>query len=274
MIHTSPDGIKLRVATLAVLTLSLNLILFSPQHARAQQQTPNAEQKELKKEIEEMKERLNTIQRDLQEIKQLLGRQNFNAVRSREVVVDTDGDPFKGDRNAKLTLIEFSDYQCPFCARYVRETLPLIERDYVKTGKLKYVFRDYPLESIHPNALTASKAAGCAGEQGKYWEMHGRLFANQSALGASDMAFHAEAVGLEREKFQHCLGRGRHEDGIRKKMAEGASLGVRGTPTFFLGLTSPNDPKVKVLRVLRGAVPYAQFKEVIDSLLSPPQQLP
>jgi protein-disulfide isomerase len=271
MIHTSPDASKLRAKTLATLTLLLNLILFYPQPARAQQQPSAPGEKDLRKEIEEMKESLNTIQRDLQEIKQLLGRQNFNAVRSREVIVNTDGDPFKGDKDAKLTLIEFSDYQCPFCARYVRETLPLIEKDYVKTGKLKYVFRDYPLETIHPNALTASKAASCAGEQGKYWEMHDQLFGNQSALSASDMAFHAKAIGLERVKFQQCLDSGRYESEIRKKMAEGASLGVRGTPSFFLGLTSPNDPKVKVLRVLRGAVPYAQFKEVLDSILSSSQ---
>ncbi len=271
MIRTSPDGSKPLAKTFAVLALLLNLILFYPQPARAQQTQPAADEKELRKEIEEMKESLNTIQKDLQEIKQLLGRQNFNAVRSREVVVNTEGDPFKGEKNAKLTLIEFSDYQCPFCSRYVHDTFPRIENDYIKTGKIKYVFRDFPLESIHPNALVASKAASCAGEQGKYWEMHDRLFSNQNALNASDMPLHAKAIGIELTKFQQCLDSGKYDGEIRKKMAEGTSLGVRGTPSFFLGLTSPNDPKVKVLKVFRGAMPYAQFKEVIDSLLAPQQ---
>lgn len=149
--------------------------------------------------------------------------------------------------------------------------MPQIEREYIKTGKLKYVARDFPLESIHRDAFKAAEAAHCAGDQGKYWEMHARLFANQRALGPSDLALHAQAVGLDRPKFQACLESGKHAEKIRKDLADGQKAGVTGTPAFFLGVTRPNDPTVKVLRVLTGAQPYASFKEAIDSVLSSPQ---
>ncbi|HYE64582.1 MAG TPA: DsbA family protein [Pyrinomonadaceae bacterium] len=253
----------------AILTALMMLTLFYSSPARAQQ-TPVEDQKELRKEIEALKEGQKEIQRELQEIKKLLLAKQAPAPAEpqREITINIDGDPFKGDENARLTLIEFSDYQCPFCSRFVRETFPQIERDYIKTGKIKYIFRDFPLESIHPNALTASAAANCAGEQGKYWEMHDQLFKNQNALSPSDMARHAKAIGADQVKFQQCLDSKKYEAEIRKKMAEGSSAGVSGTPSFLLGLTTPGNPKVKILRGLRGAVPYANFKEVIDNLLS------
>jgi protein-disulfide isomerase len=144
--------------------------------------------------------------------------------------------------------------------------LPQIERDYIKTGKLKYVFRDFPLESIHKDAFKAAEAAECAGEQGKFWEMHTRLFENQRAL--SDLSPHAKAIGIDTAKFQQCLESGKSAAKIRKDLADGQKAGVTGTPSFFLGVTQRNDPKVKVLRTLKGAQPYTSFKDAIDGLLS------
>jgi len=221
----------------------------------------------LRKEIEALKQGQQRIQRELEAIKKLLsGRQGPPAVETQDVVLSADDDPFKGDKNARLTLVEFSDYQCPFCARHFRETLPQIERDYVKTGKVKYVFRDFPIESIHKDAFKAGEAANCAGEQGKYWEMHDRLFSNQQALGQKDLSLHAQTLGLDMPGFQQCLTSGRQASEIRKDVAEGSKVGVRGTPTFFLGLTQP-DSKIKVLRIIRGAQPYTVFKDAIENLL-------
>ena len=149
--------------------------------------------------------------------------------------------------------------------------MPQIEREYIKTGKLKYVARDFPLESIHPLAFKAAEAAHCAGEQGKYWEMHSRLFENQRALSLKDLPQHAQALGLDAPKFQQCLESGKYASRIRKDLADGQKAGITGTPGFFLGVTEPNDPKVKALRVLKGAQPYASFKDAIDSLLSSQQ---
>lgn len=261
-----------RLWTLTLMLLVSAFLCLPP--AQAQQPQPTEKtgaQADLRKEIEELKLGQQAIQKELQELKKLLlaGRQPAApAEPPRDLVLDIAGAPLKGDQNARLTLIEYSDYQCPFCSRYVRDTLPLIERDYIKTGKIKYVFRDFPLESIHPNALLASEAAACAGEQGKYWEMHERLFDHPNALNATDMPAHAQSVGLNPSSFKQCLDSGKHKESIRKGMTEAVSLGVNGTPTFFIGLTSPNDSKVKVIRALKGAAPFANFKEVIDGILA------
>lgn len=227
------------------------------------------ELKVLRKELESLKQGQSDIHKELQEIKTLLrGRVAAPPPEPRNVVLGVKDDPFKGEKSAKLTLIEFSDYQCPFCARHVSQTWPQIEQDYVKTGKLKYVLRDFPIQSIHPQAFKAHEAANCAGEQEKYWEMHGRLFANQKAMSPKDLSDHAQALVLDMPKFQQCLDGGKYASKIRNDISEGQKAGAQGTPTFFLGYTEPNDSKVKVVRVIRGAQPYAGFKQVIDSLLS------
>ena len=146
--------------------------------------------------------------------------------------------------------------------------MPQIESEYIKTGKVKYVVRDFPLESIHNNAFKAAEAANCAGEQGKYWEMHARLFGHQQALGPKELPQHAQALGLDASKFQQCLDSRKYAAKIRQDLADGQQAGVTGTPSFFLGVTEPNGSKVKAVRVLKGAQPYASFKAAIDSLLS------
>ena len=166
-----------------------------------------------------------------------------------------------------MTLIEFSDYQSPFCARHVRQTLPQIEKDYIATGKIKYVFRDFPLTSIHKQAFKAAEAANCAGAQGKYWGMHDRLLAKRKALAVKDLEANALAIGREISAFQQCFHCGKTAKEIREDLAEGQKAGVRGTPTFFIGRTDPKKPTVKVLKIVRGARPYSSFQECIDSLL-------
>jgi len=228
--------------------------------------------KTIREEINSLKEGQTAIQKDLQEIKKLLASRPAPAAQTaefKEAVLNIGDDPFKGDKNAKLTLVEFSDFQCPFCAKHVRETFTKIDEEYVKTGKIKYVFMDFPLESLHPNAFKAAEAANCAGEQGKYWEMHDILFANNKALSPKDLTKHAEAIGLDMPKFQECLDSGKNAAEIRKDMAEGMGAGVKGTPTSFLGLTGPDGSKIKVTKILRGAIPYSNFKEAIEGVISP-----
>ena len=236
---------------------------------------PSAELGALRKEIETLKEGQKAIQQDLQEIKNLLrAAQTTQAppqAAPQEVLLSLDGAPFKGEKTAKVTMVEFSDYQCPFCARYFRDTLPQIEREYIRTGKVKYVLRDLPIQSIHPLAFKAAEATHCASEQGKYWEMHDRLFANPGALARKDLSGHAQALGLDVAAFDQCLDSGKHAARIRKDLAESQKAGVRGTPTFFLGLTEPNSSQLKAVRVIRGAQPYDAIKEAVDSLLTSSQ---
>ncbi len=130
------------------------------------------------------------------------------------------------------------------------------------------MIRDFPLESIHPQAFKAAEASHCANEQGKYWEMHERLFANQKALGVKDLPQHAQALGLDEAKFQQCLDSGKYAARIRKDLTEGQKLGVTGTPGFFLGVTDPNGTEIKSVRQIKGAQPWAAFQGAIDSLLA------
>jgi protein-disulfide isomerase len=146
--------------------------------------------------------------------------------------------------------------------------LPQLEQDYIKTGKVKYVTLDFPLESIHKNAFKAAEAARCAGAQGKYWEMHARLFANQGALDLKDLPGHAEALGLAMPAFQQSLESGRYAEAIRKDLTAGQQAGVTGTPAFFVGVTEANASTVKALRQRTGAQPAAAFQAAIDGLLA------
>jgi protein-disulfide isomerase len=223
----------------------------------------------LTRDVESLKARLEAIQRELDGLKALLRTRPPGAQdEPRNVTVSVKDAVFKGERTAKLTLIEFSDYQCPFCGRHSRETLPQLVRDYVETGKLRYVFRNFPLEALHPQAFKAAEAAHCAGEQGRYWQMHDRLFADQQALGVPQLSGHAQALGLDLTSFEQCLGSGKYAGKVRQDLVDGQAAGVRGTPIFYLGITEPNDGDVKSVRVIFGAHPYPAFREAIEGLLT------
>ena len=182
--------------------------------------------------------------------------------------ISADDDPVIGDPNAPVTIIEFSDFECPFCARFHVQTLPAIMEEYINDGKVKLVFRDFPIQSIHPNALPASLAAECADEQGKFKEMHDALFDNQgqwSNVQTADAVAlfmqYANAMQLEQEQFDSCLTNGKYIDEIRNDLIDGRDYGVSGTPGFFIG----NDEVGYV--ELTGAQPYEAFKRVIDAQL-------
>ncbi len=247
---------------ISLVIISVLLVIFYAQPGSTES---GGEMETLREDIKALKEGQTAIQKELQEIKTLLRSRQAPPDEPQNVVLDIDGAPIKGDKDAKVTIVEFSDYQCPFCGRHVRDTIPQIKAEYIKTGKVKYVFSDFPLD-FHQNAFKAAEAARCAREQGKYWEMHDRLFGNQQALG--DLTPHAEAVGLNMSKFQKCMDSGKYAEAVRKDIEEGQKAGVSGTPTFFIGLTDPKDSEVKAVKKIVGAQPYANFKSAIDGLLS------
>ena len=248
------------VATLLVLAIAPPSRAQSPDLATLQ-----ADVAKLKKDVE-------GVQRELQEIKTLLrGRAATPPEEFKSIVLGIGDGPFKGAPDARVTLVEFTDYQCPFCARHQKETVPQLLEKYVKTGKLKYVVRDFPLEAIHPAAVKAAEAPHCAGDGGKYWEMHERLFANPRAMAPADLVAHAQALGLDSKAFQACLEGGKYTPRVNQARAEGASAGVRGTPSFFLGITEPNSDKITAVAAIRGAHPFAKFQEEIETLLASPK---
>lgn len=185
-----------------------------------------------------------------------------------ELKISADNDPIIGNSNAPITIIEFSDFQCPFCAKFHIQTLPKIMDEYIKEGKVKLVFRDFPIQSIHSNALLASVAAECANEQGKFKEMHDKLFENQNEWSSKDtdnliILFNQYSLemGIEKEKFDSCLKNGKYIKEIQKDLDDGRTYGVSGTPGFFIG----NDEMGFI--ELKGAHPFENFKNVIDTQL-------
>jgi len=184
------------------------------------------------------------------------------------IQVSLDDDPFKGNADAPVTIVEFSDFQCPFCLRFYEQTLPSIIENYVDTGKVKFVYRDLPLDSIHPNARPVHIAAECADEQGKFWEYHDILFDKQvewQRLSSSDLQStltqYGSDLGLESASFEACLESDVIADEVNKDTLDAARYGATGTPAFFIG--NEKDGFVKI----SGAQPYAAFQAVIDAQL-------
>lgn len=176
--------------------------------------------------------------------------------------VSADDDAVLGDPNAPVTLIEFSDFQCPFCRTFYKETLPQIKKEYIATGKVKLVFRDFPL-SFHPGATPAAEGSECAREQGKYWEMHDAIFDEQDKQGSGTIQFTADDVkkwaakiGLDTPKFNQCLDSGKYRQEVEKDLIDGSAAGVNGTPATFING-----------RLVTGAQPFAAFKAIIDEEL-------
>jgi hypothetical protein len=163
-------------------------------------------------------------------------------------------------------LIEFADFQCPFCARFVRDTYPELRREFIESGRLKHVFRNVPLP-IHPLALQAAVAAECAHEQGRYWEMNRRLFAHQDALESEHLREHARAVGLDDTRFGECIAQGTVTERIGRDLSEAERLGIRSTPTFFIGTAEPSG-ETRLLMRIAGAQPYQEFKSALDEAAS------
>jgi protein-disulfide isomerase len=244
-------------AALAVLTF------LAPSLSPAQ--TPAADDP-LRRDIEALKEGQKAIQKDLEEIKRILQSRPVADALPKDPISIAD-EPFKGEPGAKVALIEFSDYQCPFCGRYTKEVFPQIESDYVNTGKVKYVFFDLPLD-FHKQAFKAAEAAHCAGEQGQFWEMHDLPFENQSALSPEQLSTYAKRIGLSETTFRQCLDSGKFSADIKKDIADAGSAGISGTPTFLVGIVQPGDEHVKVVRKLVGAKPYTEFKAAVDSVLT------
>jgi len=156
----------------------------------------------------------------------------------------------KGDAHARVALIEFSDFQCPFCGNYARDLFPKVQKEYIDTGTVLYGYRHFPLNMIHPLAQNAAKAARCAAEQDKFWLMHDVLFRHQNALAAADLVGYAEQMVSNQARFAACLeaDASNPDDDVQ----EGKRLGVTSTPTFLVGTVQPNG-EVRVMTRIRGA---------------------
>ena len=173
-------------------------------------------------------------------------------------------DASRGRPDAPVTIVEFTDYQCPFCKRFEAETWPQLKRNYVDTGKVRFIVRDLPLE-FHDSALPAAEAAHCAGEQGKFWPMHDALIAKGSDLGAGGLQTQAGRLGLDLPRFQACVAQHRYAKDILRNAALANSLGLEGTPAFVIGRV--HDGELSGVSGM-GAQPYENFAQQIEEELA------
>ncbi len=191
---------------------------------------------------------------------------------SGPVKVSVSDNPVLGDKNAKVTLIEFSDYECPFCKRHFDQVYPQLKKDYLDTGKVKLVYRNYPLPFHDPMATYEAKAALCAREQGgdaTYFKIHDEIFkqttSNGNGLTKDKVKQIAASLGLNADVLSACADGTKYDAKIKSDIADGSVVGVNGTPSFFIGKSDPSGTINGTIIV--GAQPYSAFQTAIDPLL-------
>jgi protein-disulfide isomerase len=227
----------------------------------------------LQQQIDELKRSQERMLKELEEIKSLLrelptrSELNAQAAAPQAYSLDVQGEPFRGDNRARVAIIEYSDFNCSFCARYQREIYPRIDQEFIKPGKVKYYFRDLP-EPGQTNSMLKARAARCAGEQGKFWELHDLLFAEHAAKSDLDLGPYVQALGLDATSFNACLESDRFADNIRFSVAGAKKIGLKGTPGFLIGTVSDNGDSVLATKVFVGAESFESFKSMLDELLA------
>jgi protein-disulfide isomerase len=219
-------------------------------------------------------EQADEILQELKQIHQLLERQQTAPAPTPAVVPPAPqrvqvqlGKEFSlGRADAPVTVVEFNDLQCPFCARFHATTFPEIKKNYIDTGKVRFINRDLPLDDLHPQAIRAANAARCGGEQNKYWEVAAKIIENSGSLSPQSIDQYAKLAGVDMKKFQSCMESGRNLDAIRESAQAARALGVSGTPSFVIGRVTGDtlDGQIYV-----GALPYASFDAAIKGALAP-----
>ncbi len=180
--------------------------------------------------------------------------------------VKLDANPSLGNATAKIAIVEYSDYECSYCRGFFTQVFPELKKQYIDTGIVRFIHKDLPLRKIHPQAMAAAMAANCAGEQGRFWEMHRALFTTPSQLSAGLYLNLAQELKLDRAKFSACLNNPQHEREILRDMEEATRLGITGTPSFLVGKIQGET--LTMMSMAKGVVNIAAFAKEIDSLSS------
>jgi protein-disulfide isomerase len=222
------------------------------------------------------KDQANAILNELRQIRQLLERQETTAAaQAARPAAAPPSDKVKmsvgtgwyalGREDAPVTVVEFTDYQCPFCRRFEADSFAQLKKDYIDTGKVRFVSRDLPLD-FHPNAPAAAIAARCAGEQHKFWEMRDAMMLDTATdLGPDSILKYGQKTNLDMTAFGGCVKDKKYTSAIQKDTADAGALGISGTPSFVIGRTAKDE--IAGVRIV-GAVPYTVFDSTIKDLLS------
>lgn len=231
------------------------------------QQSPQALQTQidsLRNEVQSLKQQQSTILQQLGAIQQMLARQQAPQPPANPVI-DLKGSPMRGSGNAKVAIVEYTDYWCGFCARFATQTMPEILKSYIETGKVRYYLKDFAAQ----RGPHVAQAAWCAADQNKYWQMHDTLFAHYGKYDDKELVSYAAQVGADPTLFQKCVASGSHAADVQKGMDSGSQIGIDGTPTFLIGAIDPAAPdQMKTVVRVVGAQPLDAFKAALDSVLA------
>lgn len=240
---------------------------------------PEARRPSLQAQINQLRAGQDRLLAELKEIKALLQERSAKmetpvARRAPDLLtVNVFGEPFKGSPAARVAILEYSDFDCSYCAKYATEIYPLIDHAYLKAGTVKYFFRDYPGPE-HPGAPFKAKVARCAGDQDRFWEAHDLLFRNQKPLDGPGMAQFTHQLGLEESRFQACLTSNRYIEAIQRSADSAQRMRLNGTPAFLIGTLSEDGSLLQATKVFLGAESYQAFRDALDGLLKPAVPVP
>lgn len=254
---------------LGKLVLTMFLVIFGSQYIVFAQESTS----DLRKEIDELKQEQKATREDIRMIKNLLlqGQKPVQRpappqVNVHDVEFELGNNPEKGSKSAPLVLVEFSDYQCSFCARHSKQTYPEIYNQYINTGKLRYVFVDKPLPS-HNMANDMAMAAHCAAGQGKFSEMHEGMMDSPEYI--NDLTILASSFDIDMHKFKSCMETKKYADKIASNLSLAMKLHISSVPGFVIASVNPDDPqKVTGISFIRGAAPFTVFQQEIDQALN------
>ena len=253
------------------------LLAFAFLDLRAQPQ-PEPQKKRpgtsLQAQIDSLREGQEKLQKELEELRALLEERPVRrdapvAARPQEAItLNVFGEPFKGSAGARVAILEYSDFDCSYCAKYATEIYPLIDHAYIQSGQVKYFFRDLPGPE-HPNALFKARVARCAGEQDQFWGAHDRLFKNQSPFDGPGLVAFATALGLDWERFNTCITSDQYLEAIQRSSLGASRMRIHGTPAFLIGTLSEDGTVLRAVKVILGAESFQAFQSVLDGLLKP-----
>ena len=210
---------------------------------------------------------------ELRQIRQLLEHQERAVIPEvrppqtapARVKLKLESQNFIGSKDAPLTMVQFTDYQCNFCQRFFLGTFPEIKKNYIDTGKLRFYTRDLPLD-FHPNALVAAQAAHCAADQNQFWTMHNRMSADPTRLDLPSLTSYAKDLNLDTEVFRGCVESGKYKSAVQKEAAEAAAAGANGTPSFVVGKSTSDGVDGELVV---GALPFPLFDQKLKDLSRP-----
>lgn len=182
------------------------------------------------------------------------------------VTLNVRGEPVRGSTNARVAVVVFSDFNCSHCAAFEREVFPKLEETYLRTGKVRLLFRELP-DPNDKDSFAKSEAARCAGEQGHFWEMHDLLFRDPSSMTPESLAQWIASLGIEAEPFRACLSSHRYQEPIRRSIGLSTRMGIRGTPTFLIGSCDASGMVIRSEEIFTGVEPFGKFQAILDRLL-------